>query len=185
MKFSLNTTQFIRLFVLWALGFAVVGCIPRAPSDTETAYQDSRMSPSVTYVYLLRHTPFFAELNDEQLKWVTQHSREWEAPKGTVIDSRAPGLTPSSDVWILLDGGWQVETQSSTYNAGNAAPGKWYSAAATHLENRLVTTSQSYVMRIKAVDIEDMLALGFPFESHLSEGRRWYAHIDTNKSNAR
>ena len=170
--------RFTRLLVLGIAGLAVIGCLPQAPSDIETAYQDSRMKASVTYLHLLRHTPFFTKLDDDQLKWVIKHSREWDAPAGTVIDSRAEGVNPSSDLWILLDGSWQVETKVSSFTAGNNDPGKWYQSSATHSDNRLVTIQRSYVMRIKAGDMKDMLAKGFQFDSHLSEGEDWYSRID-------
>jgi hypothetical protein len=185
MKFSLISSQLFRLSILCLAGLAVIGCIPRAATDAETVYQDSRMSPSVTYVHLLRHTPFFTELNSEQLKWVTRHSREWDAPAGTVIASCASGVSASPDLWILLDGGWHVETLDAVYSADNAGPGKWYGCAATHSNSRLVTTQRSYVMRIKSADMEDMLARGFPFERHLSAGRTWYAQIDAMRSSSR
>lgn len=177
---SLTLFRFIRMLVLVIAGLSIIGCLPQAPSDLETAYQDSRMKASVTYVHLLRHTPFFTELTDDQLKWVIKHSREWEAPAGTVIDSRAEGVNPSSDLWILLDGGWQIETKNSSYTAGNDNPGKWYQSSAMQLGNRLVTTQRSYVMRIKAAEMEDMLAKGFKFDSHLSEGKDWYSRIDVH-----
>lgn len=183
MTYSLITSRLIRFLLLGAVGLAGIGCTPKAPTDPETAYQDSRMKASVTYLHLLRHTPFFSEFNDGQLKWVIKHSREWDAPAGTVIDSRVAGAAASPDVWILLDGGWQVETKYSTHTAGNTAPGKWYSSTATHSENRLVTTGRSYVMRIKASDMEDMLAQDFPFEGELSIGRAWYTYIGAVQSN--
>jgi hypothetical protein len=142
------------------------------------------MKASVTYLHLLRHTPFFSEFNDEQLNWVIKHSREWDAPAGTVIDSRVAGAAASPDLWILLDGRWQVETKYSTHAADNAAPGKWYISAATLSESRLVTTGRSYVMRIKASDMEDMLVQNFPFGGQLSIGRAWYTYIGAGQSNA-
>ena len=178
----MNSSQtlflFSRLLVLGIAGLAIIGCLPQAASDAETAYQDNRMKPSVTYLHLLRHTPFFTKLDDDQLKWVIKHSREWDAPAGTVIDTRAEGVNPSSDHWILLDGSWQVETTTSSFAAGNDDPGKWYQPSATHSNNRLVTTQRSYVMRIKAADMKDMLAKGFQFDSHLSKGEDWYRRID-------
>ncbi len=141
------------------------------------------MKASITYLHLLRHTPFFTELNDDQLKWVIKHSREWDSPAGTVIDSRIEGVTPSADLWVLLDGGWQVETENSAHSAGNGTPGKWYSSSAMQSDNRLVTIRRSYVMRIKAADMEDMLAKDFPFRSHLSTGHAWYKHIGVGQSN--
>ncbi|AZF43345.1 hypothetical protein C4J87_3193 [Pseudomonas sp. R1-43-08] len=184
MNCSLVKTQLIRWLALSTVGLALIGCIPQAPTDSETVYQDSRMNASVTYLHLLRHTPFFTELNDEQLKWVIKHSREWDAPAGTVLDSRAAGTAVSSDLWVLLDGGWQVETQTNAYAAGNGAPGKWYSPAQTQSDNRLVTIQRSYVMRIKAADLQTMLAQNFPFERHLSIGRAWYAHISAAQPRA-
>ncbi|WP_146136240.1 hypothetical protein [Pseudomonas simiae] len=89
------------------------------------------MKASVTYLHLLRHTPFFTKLDDEQLKWVIKHSRECDAPAGTVIDSRAERVNPSSDHWILLDGSWQVQTKTFSFTAGNDDPGKWYQPSAT------------------------------------------------------
>ncbi len=184
MIFSLIKPPLIRLSVLAIAGLAVIGCMPRAATDAETAYQDSRMKPSVTYLRLLRHTPFFTELNDEQLKWVIDNSREWDAPAGTVIESHVAGVSTSADIWILLDGGWQVETPTAVYAAGNGAPGKWYSAAQTPPNNRLVTTRRSYVMRIKAAELQVMLAQHFAFDTHLAVGRAWYAHIGAAQQSA-
>lgn len=172
--------RFTRLLALGLGGLAIIGCLPQAPTDDETAYQDSRMKASVTYLHLLRHTPFFTKLDDEQLKWVIKHSREWDASAGTVIDGRAAGVSPSSDHWILLDGRWQIETRTSSFTAGNDDPGKWYQPSATRSENRLVTAERSYVMRIKAADMKEMLAKGFQFDSHLSVGQDWYSHIDAD-----
>jgi hypothetical protein len=86
------------------------------------------MKPSTTYLHLLRHTPFFTSLTTVQLRWTIAHSREWEAQSGTVIVESATSQ-PTDDIWILLDGGWQVEAGGRVYPAGHADPGKWFSAA--------------------------------------------------------
>jgi hypothetical protein len=39
-----------------------------------------------------------------------------------------------------------------------------------------VATEHSYVMKITAADMHDMLSLGFAFDSHLEAGRAYYAH---------
>lgn len=125
----------------------------------------------------LRQVPFFAELNDQQLQWVVNHSRQWQTPRGAVLESRVTGVPVSSDVWVLLNGGWQVDTQADSHPSGNESPGKWYSSAQTHGDNRLVTSRQSNVMRIRATDMEKMLAQNFPFSKHFIAGRTWYLHI--------
>ena len=34
-------------------------------------------------------------------------------------------------MWILLDGGWQIEAGGHAYPADHASAGKWFSAAVT------------------------------------------------------
>ncbi|MFC0400853.1 hypothetical protein [Paraburkholderia rhizosphaerae] len=134
------------------------------------------MKPSTTYLHLLRKTPFFAELNTAQLRWTIDHSHEWEAQIGAVIvDCTTAGST--EDVWILLDGGWQVESGARTYPAGHADPGKWFSAAHAADDCRLVATEHSYVMKISGADMRDMLSLGFAFDAHLDAGRQYYRKL--------
>ncbi|WP_246184007.1 hypothetical protein [Pandoraea anhela] len=133
------------------------------------------MKPSVTYLHLLRHTPFFTSLDTWQLRWTIDHSREWEAARGTVIVSGQAGSAPPDDaIWILLDGGWQVEVDGHAYPSGHADPGKWFSASEASGQWRLVTTAHSYVMQITRADMADMLARDFAFERHLQDGRTYY-----------
>jgi hypothetical protein len=134
------------------------------------------MKPSTTYLHLLRKTPFFTALNTAQLRWTIEHSREWEAPIGTVIVDCATSQ-PTDDIWILLDGGWQVETAGRAYAAGHADPGKWFSVAHASRDCRLVATERSYVMKITRADMDDMLSLGFAFDAHLEAGRAYYADL--------
>ncbi|WP_411571660.1 hypothetical protein [Pectobacterium cacticida] len=45
------------------------------------------MKSSITYLHLLRYTQFFTQLDTGQLRWVIQHSREWEVQPGTFLVS--------------------------------------------------------------------------------------------------
>jgi hypothetical protein len=133
------------------------------------------MKASTTYLYLLRKTPFFTSLNTQQLRWTIEHSREWEAQAGTVVAQCAPGLQEQEgDFWILLDGRWQVEHDGEVYPSGHADPGKWFSVTHARGDCRLVVTEHSYVMKITRADMDDMLFHGFPFETHLQQGRAYY-----------
>lgn len=134
------------------------------------------MKASTTYLYLLRKTPFFTELNTEQLRWTIGHSREWEAQAGTMVAS-CSAADKSDDFWILLDGRWQVEHNGQPYPAGHADAGKWFSASEASGNCRLVTTEHSYVMKITRADMNDMLSRGFSFESHLAQGRGYYSKM--------
>ena len=83
------------------------------------------MKPTVTYLYLLRHTPFFTELNTDQLRWVIQHSREWEVQAGrSIVSSDSSG--DGTGYWVLLDGSWDLELQGRHHASGHADPGKWF-----------------------------------------------------------
>ena len=134
------------------------------------------MKASTTYLYLLRTTPFFTELDTEQLRWTISHSREWEAQAGTVVVD-CSAADKSGDFWILLDGRWQVEHDGHTYPAGHADAGKWFSAAEAPGNCLLVTTEHSYVMKITRADMNDMLSRGFGFESHMRQGRAYYRTV--------
>ena len=131
------------------------------------------MKASTTYLYLLRKTPFFTSLDTQQLRWTIDHSREWEAQSGAVIAE----CGAADDFWILLDGRWQVERDGRAFPAAHADAGKWFSASEGGGACRLVATEHSYVMRITRADMDDMLARGFAFGSHLQQGRAHYATI--------
>ena len=137
--------------------------------------EGNTMKASTTYLYLLRKTPFFTSLDTRQLRWTIAHSREWDAPTGTVVTHCTPGQQEQDhDIWILLDGHWQVEHNGEAYPSGHADPGKWFSASATHGDCRLVVTEHSYVMKITRADMDDMLSKGFQFQTHLQQGRAYY-----------
>jgi len=155
----------------------VAACSWLGTADDD-APENATMKPSVTYLHLLRHTPMFTRLDTSQLRWTIDHSREWEARASTVVAACAEdGTGRDDDIWILLDGRWQVEENGRIHPSGHADPGKWFSGAATRGACRLVTTEKSYVMKITRADMDDMLARGFAFDGHLREGEAYYASI--------
>ncbi|MEK6418340.1 MAG: hypothetical protein V4801_01945 [Burkholderia gladioli] len=147
----------------------------RAQVEPDAAGQLS-MQPSVTYLFLLRRTPFFTALSTEQLRWTIAHSKEWKVREGTVIATcRDDGGAPAADDWILLDGGWAVEHDGRAEQAGRADAGNWFNRAVAHgAPCRLVATEPGYVMRIAHAEFQAMLARGFDFAAPLAAGRARY-----------
>ncbi len=140
----------------------------------DAANPENHMKQSVTYLHLLKNTPFFTRLDKAQLKWVIAHSSEWEAEAGMEISNR---LDASQYLWVLLDGGWQVEQGGHIYLAGHADPAKWYGGAQAALlppDSRLVAKQHSYVMRIARADFDEMLRQQFNFDEHLRAGEVFY-----------
>jgi len=136
------------------------------------------MRPSITYLHLLRHTPFFTSLSDQQLRWVIDHSREWEVDTGAVLSKSGPQGPSDTDYWILLDGGWRVEHDGKSFPSGHADSGKWFSTRETHGQSgSLVVTKRGYVMRIPEEEMRVMLNRGFAFEAHIEQGRTYYHKI--------
>lgn len=138
---------------------------------------EAAMQASVTYLHLLRKTPFFTQLNTAQLRAVIAQSREWEVEAGTAI----AGSSDADDaIWILLDGGWQVEAGGKSHPALHDAAGKWYGGGAVRnaaLPSRLVVNQHSYVLRIAAADFARMREQGFDFDAHLRQGEQYYAQL--------
>lgn len=164
----------IRTLALLAT-FGLAACGAQRTSD---ATQEMTMKPSITYLHLLRHTPFFTALSADQLRWVIDHSREWETEAGSVIAKNDQTGTSAADYWILLDGQWRLHYDGNTYPSGHAAPGKWFNireAQGAHCA--LITTEHSYVMRISEADMNAMFKEGFAFDSHLEDGRKYYHSI--------
>lgn len=136
------------------------------------------MSASVTYLHLLAKTPFFAALSTDQLQWVIDHSREWSVVPGAEIASSTRGV---DSFWVLLDGGWQVESGGRSVKAGRADPAKWYGgrdmSALALGDTRIVATAKSYVMQIQQPDLDDMLRRRFAFGAHLESGMAFYRSL--------
>jgi hypothetical protein len=135
------------------------------------------MKPSVTYLHLLRHTPFFTELTTDQLRWVIQHSREWEVDSGQTIVS-SDSADDAAGYWVLLDGGWQVELRGQPHASGHADPGKWFNRDQLGTETfKLAANDHSYVMHITKQDMDEMLASGFQFDRHIEAGKTFYREL--------
>jgi len=144
--------------------------------------EEKGMKQSVTYLHLLRHTPFFTALSKEQLQYVIAHSTEWEARAGQEISN---GAEASDFMWVLLDGGWQVEQADRVAVSGHDSPGKWYGGVLTSMPpqgSRLVANRHSYVLSIARRDLEQMLSMGFTFGRHLQQGARFYAALNASTS---
>jgi hypothetical protein len=168
--------QRLSAFILTLI--AVLGLASCGGKREPDAAQKMTMKPSITYLHLLRHTPFFTALSTAQLQWVIDRSHEWEADAGAVIAKCDHGVEPDAPYWILLDGGWQVEHAGSTFRSGHAAPGKWFSAAEAQGESCvLMTNEHSYVMRIERADMLAMLDQQFGFRTHLDRGIDYYRSI--------
>ena len=138
------------------------------------------MQPTVTHLPLLRHTPFFSELDTAQLRWVIQHSREWEVQPGETI---ASSLQTGSDggYWVLLDGGWDLTYQGRGHSSGNADPGKWFHCNhAMEQPFALVANDVSYVMNFTTQDLEVMLERGFRLHHHLTAGKKFYDQLTSS-----
>ncbi|WP_297840730.1 hypothetical protein [Pseudomonas sp.] len=166
------------LTIGFALAALILGACATRPSDgVTTEHEDRIMTPGTTYLYLLKNTPFFTALSKPQLRWVIEHSREWGAESGTVVASYSDAIPASDDLWILLDGAWEVEVGGQLYPAKNNDPGKWFSAAQATSPSKLIVTEHSYVMRIKRADMEAMRLQGFAFDQHLDAGKAYYKRL--------
>jgi hypothetical protein len=158
--------------------FTTMGLVACGAQRTPDAKQEMTMKPSITYLHLLRHTPFFTSLSTEQLRWVIDHSREWETEAGSVIAKVDQTGASATDYWVLLDGGWRVHYDGSTFPSRHAAPGKWFNIRVAQGANcALITTEHSYVMRITEADMNTMLEKGFAFGHHLDDGRLYYGSM--------
>jgi hypothetical protein len=155
----------MRLFLSAATALVLAACTAvaiksRAPKPP--------MNASITYLHLLRHTPFFTELETEQLRWVIAHSKEWEVQPGTVLLSDALA-TERAGYWILLDGGWTLDYRGNAYSSGHGDSSKWIEARQLRGPFQLSVNTRSYVMHIALADMQEMLARGFKFERHLEQ----------------
>jgi hypothetical protein len=116
----------------------------------------------------------FTRLDKSQLQWVIAHSSEWEAQAGMEVSNR---LDANDNIWILLDGGWQVEQGGQVLMAGHADAAKWYGGQHVALlppDSRLIANQHSYVMRIARTDFDEMLKRRFDFTPHLQQGEAFY-----------
>jgi hypothetical protein len=179
LNFSNRATALSRCLQRATLAlFIMLGIVACAGQPAPDANQEMTMKLSITYLHLLRHTPFFTALTTEQLRWVIEHSQEWETEARSVIARvDQPDASPT-DYWILLDGQWQVHYDGNTFPSGHAAAGKWFNVReAQGADCTLITTEHSYVMRITEADMTTMLKQGFAFDHHLKDGRIYYGSM--------
>ena len=151
--------------------------LPLAQYAWSARQGEPAMQASVTYLHLLRKTPFFTRLTTAQLRYVIEHSTEWEVKAGQTI---AGSGDADGGLWILLDGGWQVEVAGKAYPALHDEAGKWYGGAAVQgaaLTSRLVVNRHSYVMHISAADFASMHEQGYDFDAHMQQGERYYGQL--------
>lgn len=167
-----------RLRSLAAVAASILSLSACSQARVPDADNKLTMKPSITYLHLLRHTPFFTSLSTEQLEWVIDHSREWEVSKGSVLSKREASGVSDTDYWVLLDGGWHITGGGHTLSVRHDDPGKWFSTRVSNGQPcALVATEHGYVMRIAEADMLAMLQRGFAFEGHLQTGRAYYASL--------
>lgn len=159
---------------------ASVGSLMIASAEQKSvSVENSQMKQSVTYLHLLKKTPFFTNLDKAQLKWIIKHSTEWEVDAGTEISNMAHA---GDFMWILLDGGWEIEQGGAVLKAGHADPAKWYGSEAAALlppDSKLIVNQHSYVMQIRRSDFEEMISRKFDFHRHLKDGVAYYkTHLE-------
>ena len=100
----------IKLSIYIAVSVLAFGCQSKVPD----AMNKLTMKPATTYLYLLRDTPFFIGLSDQQLKFVIDNSMEYEVEKGGVISVCSEGSRRRKK---LLDPiGWEMGVKLSRYN---------------------------------------------------------------------
>jgi hypothetical protein len=168
--------------MLGLAGVCAAGAGVALTGARESHREGRSMKQSVTYLHLMKKTPFFNLLNRAQKQDVIAHSTEWEVQQGVKISDRADA---SSHVWVLLDGGWQVEQGGKAHLAGNADPAKVYGGPAADFlsaDSRLVVTKHSYVMRITRADFDRMLQEGLDFSAHIYEASLYYQRIAKESS---
>ncbi|WMJ68947.1 hypothetical protein [Stenotrophomonas sp. 24(2023)] len=162
---------------LASIALLACACVIGLTCLSRSSAQPAAMKPSITYLHLLRHTPFFTALSTPQLRWVIDHSHEWEATAGTTITSSAH-RAGDDGYWILLDGGWELRYHDQVVRSGHADPGKWFNRDQLSGEDfALVANTHSYVMHISSADMDTMLAQGFAFQAHLAAGTALYDHL--------
>ena len=169
-----TTSKSLLALILTGVTVGSVACNFRNLSD------ERPMRPSITFLHLLRHTPFFTKLETDQLQWVIDHSREWEVKSGTTILS---DQKTKNGYWILLDGAWNLEIKGQSFPFRHGDPGKWFNSAFVGSNVfKLSTTDHSYIMEISDSDMKEMLDKGFRFDNHLVSGKNFYRSFTQNDS---
>jgi len=93
---------------------------------TSDATLEMTMKPSITYVHLLAHTPFFTALSADQLRWVIDYPREGIPKPGQSLPRMIRPAHPLRMTGSCATGQWRRHYDGNTYPSGHAAPGKWF-----------------------------------------------------------
>ena len=161
----------IKLSIYIAVSVLAFGCQSKVPD----AMNKLTMKPATTYLYLLRDTPFFIRLSDQQLKFVIDNSMEYEVEKGGVISVCSEEVEDEKSYWILLDGKWGLNYQDTIYPSDHGEAGKWYSPFfAPKKDCRLIMLEHGYVMKLSENSLTEMLNKGFNLHSQLDLGKSYY-----------
>lgn len=163
------------LAVALGLGLSTVVDGTRAQTLTTQGWpRPANAQQSVTHFHLLRQAPFFNGLDDDRLRWVIEHSREWKVIAGEEISTSNQG---ADSFWVLLDGGWEIESGTRRLLSGPAEAAKWYGGAEFHAldrPSRLVATVPGYVINLRWSDIERLRKQAPTVERHLGSGLERY-----------
>lgn len=147
-----------------------------APATMQTRLHPY-MEPCRTFIPLLSRTPFFMKLARDQLQWVINHSQEWMVSAGTVV---CTSPNAGENLWVLLDGNWEVESGGIKHQAMQSDPGNWYGSermAEFPGESRVVATSASYVLKVSSENVQHMLDNDFDISRSLERGLDYYRRI--------
>jgi hypothetical protein len=168
----------VRRHALLALGLglsAVLGSGARAQTPTTQGWpRPSNAQQSVSHLHLLRQAPFFTGLDDDHLRWILDHSREWKVVAGEEISTSNQG---ADSFWVLLDGGWEIESGTRRLQSGPAEAAKWYGGAEFHAldrPSRLVATGPGYVINLRWSEVEKLRKQAPTIERHLDIGLARY-----------
>ncbi len=128
---------------------------------------------------LLRQAPFFAGLDDARLHWVAEHSRGWQVVAGEEISN---SNQDADSFWVLLDGGWEIESGTRRLGSGPAEAAKWYGGAefrSLERPTRLVATVPGHVVNLRWADLESLRKQSPSIDDHLDRGlARYRAFFD-------
>jgi CRP-like cAMP-binding protein len=124
---------------------------------------------------LLRSSPLFEELSDDQLAWVSERAEEISVPAGTrlfEVGDRANGF------FVLIEG--ELELRHRIDNHERVAirgdtPGVWAGAIPIIDDAYAVTarlSKDSRLFRLQDHHMREMLTGGFPIARHLLMGVR-------------
>ena len=126
----------------------------------------------------LRELFLFADLNDEQLAWVSEHADVVAVPTGTDLVSEGD---PARCFYVLLTGaiamsrnigGEMVETTRSDYRGAYFGATQFYleDESATLYPVSVRTLADSTVLALPRAEFAEVFARWFPMAKHLLEG---------------